>query len=130
MDIEGFYSADERRRQSAEIEYGRDWRDSAGTRYELSWVEDTGELYAMREPAEASVLDPFGDVYPSWLPEKDVTVRVLGHVAERGELERILSGWQEQMGRPDSTRWVADRLRQAGISLEGTGDRAGGPDDI
>ena len=49
MDIEQFYSADERRRQSAEVEFGNNWFDAKGSRYELSWIEDTGELYAMLE---------------------------------------------------------------------------------
>ena len=49
MDIEEFYSADERRRHSAELEFGRDWNDDTG-RCGVSWVADTGELYLMREP--------------------------------------------------------------------------------
>ena len=49
MDIEQFYSADERRRQSAEVEFGNNWFDAKGSRYEMSWVVDTGELYAMLE---------------------------------------------------------------------------------
>jgi hypothetical protein len=130
MDIEEFYDADERRRQSAEVEYGQDWRDSAGTRYEISWIESTGELYAMREPAEESVLDPFGDIYPTWLPKNGVTVRVLAHVPSRARLDAALEGWQEAMGVRDSTRWVAQRIRQAGFALEGASDAAGGPDDI
>ena len=63
MNIEDFYSADERRRQSAEIELGTNWYDAAGNRYELSWVEDTGELYAMLEMVPgAGSYTPFGDV--------------------------------------------------------------------
>lgn len=130
MNIEEFYDADERRRQSPEIEYGRDWRDSRGTRYELSWIEDTGELYAMREPVEEGVLDPFGDWYPTWLPTNNVTVRVLAHVNSREELEGALAGWEDAMAAPDSTRWVAERLKRAGIAVEGAPGSAGGPDDI
>ena len=52
MDIEDFYSADERRRKSAELEFGTDWSDQNG-RCEVSWVEDTGEVYVMREPVAA-----------------------------------------------------------------------------
>ncbi len=51
MDIEEFYDGDPRRRPSAEIELGTDWHDAHGTTYEVNWVEDTGELYLMREPA-------------------------------------------------------------------------------
>ena len=63
MDIEDFYSADERRRQSAEYEFGNNWFDNRGSRYEISWVEDTGELYVMREPAPPGWSDPFGGIY-------------------------------------------------------------------
>ena len=63
MDIEEFYSADERRRQSAEVEFGNNWFDTKGSRYELSWIEDTGELYAMLELVpEADSWTPFGDI--------------------------------------------------------------------
>ena len=51
MDIEEFYDADPRRRESEEIEFGREWSDASGMRTELSWVAATGELYAMAEPA-------------------------------------------------------------------------------
>ena len=63
VDIEEFYDADERRRRSAELELGRDWKDDHGVRYELNWVEDTGELYVMREPVPHDVADPFGGIH-------------------------------------------------------------------
>ena len=50
MDIDEFYEADPRRRASAELELGTEWRDADGVRYELNYVEDTGELYVLREP--------------------------------------------------------------------------------
>ena len=69
MNIEDFYSADERRRQSAEIELGTNWFDAKGNRYELSWVEDTGELYTMLELVpEADSFTPFGDIEIENLP--------------------------------------------------------------
>lgn len=122
MDIEEFYNSDERRRASSELELGRDWHDSAGTRYELSWVEDTGELYAMREPSgPGGYVDPFGDWFSGHLSTSAVTVRILAHVPERAELERVLAGWQEAMPGRDSTAWVVERLRAADIAPE---DRA------
>ena len=57
MDIEQFYSADERRRQSAEVELGTNWFDAKGSRYELSWVEDTGELRHARARARGRLVD-------------------------------------------------------------------------
>ena len=35
MDIEGFYDADPRRRHSEEINFGRDWTDTEGTRWKV-----------------------------------------------------------------------------------------------
>ncbi|HET9733140.1 MAG TPA: hypothetical protein VFP54_10735 [Acidimicrobiales bacterium] len=116
MDIEGFYAADERRRSSEEVELGREWRDEGGHRYELSWVADTGELYAMLEPSGGEWVDPFGDMWPvGSVRTGELSVAVLGVVADRATLERLLDGWQEAMGRPDGIRWVAERLSAAGV---------------
>ena len=71
MDIEGFYSSDERRRQSAEVELGTNWFDAKGSRYELSWVEDTGELYVMLELVpEVDSWTPFGDTEVEEIPRR------------------------------------------------------------
>ena len=47
MDIEEFYDADPRRRASDEVRFGDEWTDADGGRYEVLWVADTGEVYAM-----------------------------------------------------------------------------------
>lgn len=127
MDLEAFYEADERRRASPEVEIGRDWRDAAGVRYELSWVEDTGELYAMREPEGGSPwVTPFGDWVAASLPAEAQTVRVLAHLATRDELERVLQGWQQEMEGPNSIGWVLGALHEAGVRPEGSPTRGGG----
>ncbi len=114
LDIEEFYAADERRRSSAEYEFGRDWHDAHGMRCELVWVEATGELYTLREPgAPAPLIDPFGDVIPTTMATEDVTVHVLGTVASLAEVERLLDGWKRQMPKPNSLAWVLGRLREA-----------------
>ena len=87
MDIEEFYSADERRRQSAEVEFGTNWFDAKGSRYELSWVEDTGELYVMLELVpEVDSWTPFGDSEVEEMPADRVLVMVVGYIPtlERG----------------------------------------------
>ncbi len=118
MDIEEFYSADERRRRSAEVELGTDWHDAQGNRYELSWVEDTGELYVMLERApEADTWTPFGDIEVEKVPVDQLIVRVVGRVATRQELDRLLEGWEQAMASPDSVSWVAERLRQNGAAV-------------
>ena len=112
MDIEEFYSADERRRQSAEIELGTNWFDATGNRYELSWVEDTGELYAMLELVpEAGSWTPFGDIEVENVPVDQLVVTIIGYIATHDEVERILEGWQAEMAKPDGISWVAERLR-------------------
>jgi hypothetical protein len=111
MDIEEFYDADPRRRESEETEFGREWSDANGTRTELSWVADTGELYAMAEPAGSVEMDPFGDTRVDDLPTELVTVEILGTVATRAEIDQLLAGWERAMEKgPNSIQWVRDRL--------------------
>ncbi|MDA8343824.1 MAG: hypothetical protein M0007_16605 [Actinomycetota bacterium] len=117
MDIEQFYDQDERRRNSAEVEFGTQWFDAKGSRYELSWVEDTGELYAMLELApEAGSWTPFGDVEVDKLPASALVVSVVGVIPDRATVEQVLDGWQDEMGKPDGIHWVADRLRSSGFA--------------
>jgi hypothetical protein len=127
-DIEAFYAADERRRSSAEIELGQDWHDAQGVRYELSWIEDTGELYVMAEATPAGFVDPFGDQlepFGRWLgasvPTSSLVVRILGRIPTREGMERLLEGWEQAMGQPDSTKWIAERLRADGVEPPATG---------
>lgn len=110
MDIEEFYDQDPRRRTSEEFEFGRDWRDADGGRRALTWIQDTGELYAMREPTEPIIAGVAGDEYLAGLPTDTVTVEVLGRVATLAEVEQVLSGWPEAMPEPTSLQWVRDRL--------------------
>jgi len=118
MDIEQFYSADERRRQSAEVELGTNWFDAKGNRYELSWVEDTGELYAMLELVpEADSWTPFGDIEVESMPVDRVVVHVICTIPTLADLERILAGWPDHMARANGIAWVAERLQAEGITV-------------
>jgi hypothetical protein len=112
MDIEEFYDGDPRRRESAEIELGREWSDANGMRTELSWVADTGELYAMAEPAGSVEMDPFGDTRVDDLPTELVTVEILGVVADEAQVNELLAGWEDAMSGkgPNTIQWVRDRL--------------------
>jgi hypothetical protein len=115
VNIEEFYSADERRRDSEEIEFGTEWHDKQGARYELSWVVDTGELYTMLEPNAGLYSDPFGDIYESHESPDQLIVAVIGWIPDRSQLDSMLEGWAEEMQKADSVSWVASRLEQAGI---------------
>ena len=110
MDIEEFYDADPRRRESEEIEFGRDWTDAKGGRAELSWVADTGELYVMAEPSEPVFMDPIGDTRVPDLPTELVTVEVLATIADRVRVDELLAGWEGEMATPNSLQWVRDRV--------------------
>ncbi|MEX0948620.1 MAG: hypothetical protein WD296_07430 [Acidimicrobiia bacterium] len=112
MDIEQFYDADPRRRESEEVEFGRDWSDGSGVRSELSWVADTGELYVMWEPDAPIDMDPVGDVYEEKLPTEAVTVEVLGVFNSREAVDQLLEGWEDAMVQPDSLAWVRARVAQ------------------
>jgi hypothetical protein len=119
MDIDQFYEADPRRRESNEVELGTEWRDGHGVRYELNWVEDTAELYVMREPAPPAWEDPFGDIYVKTgnrAPVTGMTVVVIAHVPTREELEEILQGWQSAMAMSNSVAWLVNRLNAAGVT--------------
>jgi hypothetical protein len=111
MDIEEFYDADPRRRESEEIEFGREWSDANGLRTELSWVADTGELYSMAEPAGSVEMDPLGDTRVDDLPTELLTVEIFGIVPERAAIDQLLAGWEGAMDKgPNSIQWVRDRL--------------------
>jgi hypothetical protein len=129
MDIEEFYDGDARRRPSAEIELGTDWHDAHGTRYEVNWVEDTGELYVMREPAPHAVEDPFGGLHFSMRAREEgqMTVHVVAQIDTHADLEKILDGWPDAMVGDGGAEWLADRLRSAGVAT-GPGDPL--PDDV
>jgi hypothetical protein len=118
MDIEEFYDGDPRRRPSAEIELGADWHDAHGTRYEVNWVEDTGELYLMREPVPHIREDPFGGLHFSMRAQEEgkMSVHVVAQIATHDDLERILDGWQAAMAGDKGAEWLADRLRAEGVA--------------
>jgi hypothetical protein len=132
MDIDEFYEGDPRRRRSAELELGGEWMDADDVRHELNYVEDTGELYVLREPAPHVNEDPFGGLYVSASPDYDhkMTVHVIAKIATKVDVHRILDGWQEAMKTPDGANWLGERLRGAGVAvnLPGTGIEDDGPD--
>jgi hypothetical protein len=123
VDIEEFYDGDPRRRPSAEIELGTDWHDAHGTRYELNWIEDTGELYVMREPAPHVRQGPFGGLHSSMrdAEEHKMTVHVVAQIDTKDNLHRILDGWQNAMTLNGGAEWLAERLRAEGVAV-GTED--------
>jgi len=91
-----FYNADGRRVRSRELDVGLWWREALdGPLHRAAWVSDTGELYLVR-------LGPAAD--------GGGRVEVLARVRDRELLERALTGWREQCGRPRSLRWLRTRV--------------------
>ncbi len=110
MDIEQFYEADERRRHSAEIEFGDDWTGASGESYELSWIKDTGELYLMLDPKGRVMIDIFGDGVVESEPVEALQVKVIATISDHDELERQLDGWASAMSAENSLRWLKERF--------------------
>lgn len=110
MDIEEFYDADDRRRTSDELQFGEDWHDRDGRRYELNWVAETGEVYVMADEPPPLWADPFGDVQSLNADPEALGVRVLTVVPDRADLLQRLEGWEEAMAQPDSISWLVGRL--------------------
>lgn len=113
MNIEEFYDADERRRGSAELQFGDDWHDEDGHRYELNWVEETGELYVMHDEPTPIWFDGFGDFVAIRPKPDDLGVRVLKVVEGRDNVLRLLEGWQDAMAEQNSVAWLIDRLQDS-----------------
>ena len=112
MDIEEFYDADPRRRTSPELQFGMDWHDAHGRRYELSWVADTGEVYVMQDDLPPVWYDPFGDFIVLDVDPEDLGVRILKKVALEDDVRRMLAGWEEAMTKEDSVAWLVERLKK------------------
>ena len=90
-----------------------------GARYEVNWIEDTGELYVMREPIPHITEDPFGGQRYSIrdAEEKKMTVHVVAQIDSLDTLHQILAGWADAMAANGGAEWLAERLRAAGAAV-------------
>lgn len=116
MDLEQFYDEDPRRRHSEELEFGRDWVDESG-RSVVSWVEMTGEVYAMLEPVGAYAADGLGGMHPGRVEVDDLVVSVLGIVEGRQAIAAVMSGWEQAMATGLGLAWVRDRIANAASEM-------------
>ena len=78
-------------------------------------------LIASQPDALDHMLEPFGRWLGASVPTSSLVVRILGRIASREEVERLLDGWEQAMAQPDSTRWIAERLRADGVEPPTTG---------
>jgi hypothetical protein len=102
MNVEEFYDQDPRRQASDEIEFGRDWFEH-DLRFEVAWVAETGEVYAMAEPNSRRGIST-----------ESVTVEVLAVIEGSDAVKSVLTGWQDAMSQPDSLAWVRARVAEVG----------------
>src|SRR5690242_10975640 len=117
VDLEQFYDADPRRRHSEELEFGTDWHEGRA-RTQVSWVEATGELYAMRDPLGGLATDFIGDMRATPVTDEQLTIEVLGTISGRDAVAAVMSGWEQAMpAGPDSLAWVRDRVARAASEL-------------
>jgi hypothetical protein len=112
VDIHEFYESDPRRRASEEVGFGDGWtdRDDPPSTYRLSWVADTREIYAVREPHPGGVLARYLDQLG--VDQADVQglrVDILA-VADQPAVDDVLAGWPAVMGERDSLRWARRQL--------------------
>lgn len=111
--VEAFYAADERRRFSAESDFGVWWFSEAEPRipWRVSWCETTGELYAVRlepprvtwggETAEDLVICGGLELGP---------LEVLGVFPTEAILEALLHEWPHHCGGAGSLEWIRARV--------------------
>lgn len=103
---------------SGEVDFGVHWKDDGGGVYRVSWVRDTGEVYAVRI---GRGIGPRGLHRPSfvepraaWGPEGVV---ILGVVPSRERLEEALEGWADRcMTGRASLDWALERVAVASAS--------------
>src|SRR5262245_39125573 len=94
--VEDFYQADERRRHSTEQDFGVWWYDGLDRRvpWRVSWVEDTGDVYAVRLGPSRVVSGPAGLAILGG--HENGPVILLGVVSGEADVEHRLKGWATQ----------------------------------
>ena len=110
--VETFYAADERRRFSPEWDYGVWWRSTIEhrwPRWRVSWVVETGDLYAVRLAGFEVVL-LLGNVPPVGGYPYGLGSGAWAEWNRAQPVERILAGWAESS---ETLGWVIDQLAGA-----------------
>ena len=103
--VEAFYAADERRRRSPETGYGVFWSDGqTRQRYRVTYVRDTGEVFAVGEYPPVADVEVLGVVPADDVEEGAVYYRTL---------DSMLPDWTSYC-RPgvDGLQWIRQQLRE------------------
>jgi hypothetical protein len=117
VDLDDFYSADPGRGTSPEVRFGGAWMDEAGYAYAVVWVEDTGELYALRHVRYPHRRPPIPDPWVLMLPrgaEVEAELFVLLTEPSRERIDSLLDGWADLQGEPGGFEELVSRLEKGG----------------
>jgi hypothetical protein len=108
MDLDDFYSNDPRRGRSPEVRFGGHWLDASGYAYAIGWLEQTGELFAVRHLARPGPgLPPFADPWVHVLPRRvDVETELFVLLVEpsRPRVDALLDGWADMQASQKASR--------------------------
>src|SRR5688572_13851838 len=105
--LEQYYAETPKAKDSGERDYGVWWHDEHRNTYRVSWVYETGEIYAL--------VVGRGGPLPDWIawagdrPKGSRTtgpLAVLGIIATRAEVEKLLDGWADACGNASSIYWL------------------------
>ena len=102
--LDQYYAADERRRWSPECDYGCGWTANTGQiqiTCRVSYVKETKEIY----------------IIPTGCPDNELQViarisQTPGSSVYFGRLDKILKGWEEEMPKPNSLKWLKEKLAE------------------
>ena len=118
MDLDEFYDGDPRRGESPEVRFGAHWLDESEYAYALAWLEQTGELFAVRHVAQPEGLPPLVDPWVRFRPPRqdriESEVFVLLVERSRKRVDTLLEGWADQQGKPGGFEELVGRLDLAG----------------
>ena len=117
MDLDEFYNGDPRRGRSPEVRFGGHWLDGSGYAYAIGWLEDTGELVAVRHVSHSVGLPPMVDPWIRVLPRRDhleMELFVLLVEPSRSRVDQWLKGWADLQGQPEGFEELIARLDEAG----------------
>ncbi len=112
--IEAYYDAHEPARISAESDYGVWWRDDDGGLWRVSYVHNTGHVYAICQTsggARTQILRIGGENMISVCAnDGDRAGPVVIIATLEACAETALEGWADVCGGQGSLRWVFERL--------------------
>lgn len=115
LTVGAFYEQNPLRRSSDEVDLGDGWSDASDSTctYSVFWIEDTGEVYALRVPRSGvTVMDGAGDFGFTGNAFAPTTVVVLGRAATRDELDRRLGESPTMVNDSDGVGWIKRQLNQ------------------